>query len=217
LTTDPQSLPMTAPTEIEAADVPAQKTVMVVDDDPLILTTMRDGLQRAGYDVWAAASAEDALELTRDAMPDAALIDMRMPGMSGLDLAEALLDRAPLAIVFLSAYDDLELVREAATQGAYGYLVKPALIRHIVPAIESAMVRARDVAQIEDEQERLRGALEGQQEISVAVGIMMERRRLSRNAAFNYLRSEARSGRRKLRDVANEYIAAEERLNRADD
>jgi response regulator NasT len=95
--------------------------------------------------------------------------------------------------------------------------VKPALIRHIVPAIESAMVRARDVAQIEDEQERLRGALEGQQEISVAVGIMMERRRLSRNAAFNYLRSEARSGRRKLRDVANEYIAAEERLNRADD
>jgi AmiR/NasT family two-component response regulator len=46
---------------------------------------------------------------------------------------------------------------------------------------------------------------------------MMERQRLSRNAAFNYLRSEARSGRRKLRDVANEYIAAEERLNRADD
>ena len=79
------------------------------------------------------------------------------------------------------------------------------------------MVRARDLARIEDEQERLRGALEGQQEISVAVGIMMERNRMSRNGAFNYLRSEARSERRKLRDVANEYIAAEERLNRAED
>jgi response regulator NasT len=208
---------MTASIDTEGTDELAPKIVLIVDDDPLILTTMRDGLQRAGYDVWSAASAEEALEVTRDALPDAALIDMRMPGMSGLELAETLLDRAPLAIVFLSAYDDLELVREAATQGAYGYLVKPALIRHIVPAIEAAMVRARDVAQIEDEQERLRGALEGQQEISVAVGIMMERQRLSRNAAFNYLRSEARSARRKLRDVANEYIAAEERLNRADD
>ncbi len=206
----------TSPVTASAEDI-APTTVLIVDDDPLILTTMRDGLQRAGYDVLAAASAEEALELTRDDAPDAALIDMRMPGMSGLELAEALLDRAPLAIVFLSAYDDLELVREAATQGAYGYLVKPALLRHIVPAIESAVVRARDLAQIEDEQERLRGALEGQQEISVAVGIMMERQRLSRNAAFNYLRSEARSGRRKLRDVANEYIAAEERLNRTDD
>ncbi len=208
---------MTASKAEEAPEDVAPKTVMIVDDDPLILTTMRDGLQRAGYDVWSAGSAEEALDLTRDAMPDAALVDMRMPGMSGLELAETLLDRAPVAIVFLSAYDDLELVREAATQGAYGYLVKPALIRHIVPAIEAAMVRARDVAQIEDEQERLRGALEGQQEISVAVGIMMERLRMSRNAAFNYLRSEARSERRKLRDVANEYIAAEERLNRADD
>lgn len=208
---------MTASIDTEGTDEPAPKIVLIVDDDPLILTTMRDGLQRAGYDVWSAASAEEALEITRDALPDAALIDMRMPGMSGLELAETLLDRAPMAIVFLSAYDDLALVREAATQGAYGYLVKPALIRHIVPALEAAMVRARDVAQIEDEQERLRGALEGQQEISVAVGIMMERQRLSRNAAFNYLRSEARSGRRKLRDVANEYIAAEERLNRADD
>ena len=208
---------MTSPNTDEVMEDETPKTVMIVDDDPLILTTMRDGLQRAGYDVWSAGSAEEALELTRDAMPDAALIDMRMPGMSGLELAETLLDRAPVAVVFLSAYDDLELVREAATQGAYGYLVKPALIRHIVPAIEAAMVRARDVAQIEDEQERLRGALEGQQEISVAVGIMMERHRMSRNAAFNYLRSEARSQRRKLRDVANEYIAAEERLNRADD
>jgi response regulator NasT len=208
---------MTASIDDEPSEDLSPRTVMIVDDDPLILTTMRDGLQRAGYDVWSAGSAEEALELTRETMPDAALVDMRMPGMSGLELAETLLDRAPVAIVFLSAYDDLELVREAATQGAYGYLVKPALIRHIVPAIEAAMVRARDVAQIEDEQERLRGALEGQQEISVAVGIMMERQRMSRNAAFNYLRSEARSERRKLRDVANEYIAAEERLNRADD
>lgn len=194
----------------------APRSVMIVDDDPLILTTMRDGLQRAGYEVWSAASAEEALERTRETMPDAALVDMRMPGMSGLELVEALLDRAPVAVVFLSAYDDLELVREAAAQGAYGYLVKPALIRHIVPALEAAMVRSRDVALIEDEQERLRGALEGQQEISVAVGIMMERQRISRNAAFNYLRAEARSQRRKLREVANEYIAAEERLNRSD-
>jgi AmiR/NasT family two-component response regulator len=208
---------MTAPTAENTQEAPAPRTVMIVDDDPLILTTLRDGLQRAGYAVWCADSAEEALALTRDTMPDAALVDMRMPGMSGLELAEALLDRAPLAIVILSAHDDLELVREAAAQGACGYLVKPALIRHIVPALEAAMVRARDVAQIEDEQERLRGALEGQQEISVAVGILMERRRMSRNGAFNALRSEARSERRKLRDVANEYIAAEERLNHAED
>jgi response regulator NasT len=208
---------MTDPYMTTAEDAPGPKTVMIVDDDPLILTTMRDGLERAGYDVWSAASAEEALERVREAMPDAALVDMRMPGMNGLELAEALLDRAPVAVVFLSAHDDLELVREAATQGAHGYLVKPALIRHIVPALEAAMVRARDVAELEDEQERLRGALEGQQEISVAVGIVMERRRLSRTTAFNCLRSEARSQRRKLRDVASEYIAAEERLNRSTD
>lgn len=208
--------PLNTPLSADTQEGLQPHKVLIVDDDPLILTTMRDGLQRVGYEVWAAASGDEAMERTRDEMPDAALIDMRMPGMSGLELAEALLDRAPLAVVFLSAYDDLELVREAASQGAYGYLVKPALIRHIVPALEAAMVRSRDVAQIEDEQERLRGALEGQQEISVAVGILMERQRLSRTAAFGLLRSEARNQRRKLRDVANEYIAAEERLNRSE-
>lgn len=216
----PQDRAPTSPPESSPepqADDTRKRVVLVVDDDPLILSTVSDGLQRAGYEVWSAACAQDALDMTRDAMPDVALVDMRMPGISGLELAEALLDRAHLPLVFLSAYDDLELVREAATQGAYSYLVKPALIRHIVPALEAAIVRARDVAQIEDEQDRLRGVLEGQQEISVAVGIMMERRRLSRTASFNYLRSEARNQRRKLRDIANEYIAAEERLNRSDE
>ncbi|MBC7781939.1 MAG: response regulator [Proteobacteria bacterium] len=201
-------------TDLTAGAAARARIVLVVDDDPLILVTVGDGLRRVGYEVWSAAGGQEAMALTQQTMPDVALVDMRMPGMSGLELAEALLDRAHLPVVFLSAYDDLELVREAATQGAYSYLVKPALIRHIVPALETAMVRARDVAEIEGEQDRLRGVLEGQQEISVAVGIVMERQRMSRVAAFNHLRGEARNHRRKLREIAAEYLAAEERLNR---
>ena len=98
--------------------------ILVVDDDRLILATLAKGLRQADYGVSEANSGEDALRLASAVKPDLALLDMRMPGMSGIELAQRLTsDEIPF--IFLSAYGDAEIVKQAAEHGALGYLVKP--------------------------------------------------------------------------------------------
>ena len=73
---------------------PAKSTLLLVDDDRLILSTLADGLRAAGFVVLEASSGEAALRLALEADPDLAICDVRMPGMSGLELAPCLQEQA---------------------------------------------------------------------------------------------------------------------------
>ncbi|HUF82683.1 MAG TPA: response regulator, partial [Burkholderiales bacterium] len=106
-----------------------------MDDDRLVLAALAEGLRAAGYRVTGAAGGEDALAIAGRGAPDLALIDVRMPGMSGIELG-ARLREAGVPFLYLSAYGDDDVVRQAVEEGALGYLVKPLDIQQIVPAIE---------------------------------------------------------------------------------
>jgi diguanylate cyclase (GGDEF)-like protein len=119
-------------------------SIMAVDDDRILLAKLRACLPVAGYRLIAAPSAETALSLMADERPALALVDVSMPGMSGLDLAPHL-RRKGIPFLFLSACHDAAIAREAAARGALGYLVKPADVRHVIPAIEIALQRADEI------------------------------------------------------------------------
>lgn len=186
--------------------------ILVVDDDRLILATLSKGLRQAGYEVGEANSGDDALRLTNELKPDLALLDMRMPGMSGVELAQHLVDKR-IPFIFLSAYGDPEIVRQATELGALGYLVKPLDLPQIIPSIEAALGRAREIRELRETEGQLSSALEGHRETSMAVGILMERRGLDRQEAFETLRASARAQRRKLKDLAGEVVNALEVVN----
>lgn len=111
--------------------------VIVVDDDPVLRRQLRGLLEDLGIEVVAdAADGGAGVEAVVRLRPDVALLDLRMPGMDGLDAARAIREHAPgVQVLMLTAYDDPGLDREARAAGVYAYLVKgcsPMLIRDVV-------------------------------------------------------------------------------------
>jgi len=186
----------------------------LVDDERLVLATVAQGLSRAGYNVNTAESVDEAEALLAGGeRPDLAILDVSMPGRSGLELAERLYSFDDIPFMLLTAYSDQQIVEQAAACGALGYLVKPVDTRQLVPAIEAALARASELKGLRVTGQQLQNALNSEREISIAIGITMVQYRLGRKAAFELLRKTARSQRRKLAELAIDVINASENLN----
>ncbi len=117
--------------------------ILVVDDDRLVLATVTHGLAKAGYEIIDADNGDDAILLARQHRPDLALLDIRMEGMSGFDVAAYLRESLQTPFMFLSAFADDDTVAQVKALGAVAYLVKPLDIAQIVPTVEAALVTAR--------------------------------------------------------------------------
>lgn len=188
--------------------------LLLVDDDRLVLVTLARGLIAAGYNVATAESADDAEALLSSGeRPDLIILDVRMPGRSGLELAERLRLFDHIPFMLLTAYNDHDIVEKAATFGALGYLVKPIDTPQLIPAIEAALARAEELEGMRTTEQQLLNALDNERDISVAIGITMVQYRFSRKAAFELLRKTARDQRRKLSDLAMEVVSASEIMN----
>ena len=197
------------------ASVPPRRLILLVDDDPLLLDYLKTVLDHAGYDTVAAESAAEALQRVAEREADIALalLDISMPGMSGLDLARRFKDHTSVAFMFLSSVDDAETARQAASHGAVGFVVKPVDAARLLPAFESALARADEIRQLRRTEANLNAALAAGRETSLAVGLLMARYQTDRNTAFEVLRDHARSSRRKINEVAEQLVSAEELLN----
>lgn len=195
----------------------SKRCLLLVDDERLVLTTLSLGLSREGYIVNTAESVDEAeATLASGERPDLVILDVSMPGRSGLELAERLCSFDHIPFMLLTAYSDQDIVEQAAACGALGYLVKPVDIRQLVPTIEAALARAIELHGLRKTGQQLQNALESEREISIAIGITMAQYRLVRKAAFELLRKTARSRRCKLSELAIEIIRASEALNLGD-
>lgn len=186
---------------------PASAHIFLVDDDRLVLATMSRGLQHGGYRVSVADSAEEAEELLAAGVrPDLVILDVRMPGNSGLHLAQRLRALDHIPFMMLSAFNDAGTVNQANACGALSYLVKPIDVAQLGPVVAAALARASELQGLHGEREQLQSALNSERDISVAVGITMVQRQLTREAAFNVLRDAARARRCKVALVATAVI-----------
>ncbi len=191
----------------------AKRRILIVDDDAHLRTFLTEVIGHAGYATVTAASGEEALQVVAAGEPDMALLDITMPGMSGLELAARLKAETGVPFMFLSAVDDAESARQAAAHGAVGYLVKPVDAARLMPAFEAGLARADDIRQLRRTEVNLNAALAAGRETSLAVGLLMGKFQTDRNTAFEVLRDHARSSRRKINEVADQLLAAEETLN----
>ncbi len=189
-----------------------QRHILVVDDDRLVLAALAEGLRGAGYRVTGVAGGEEALASAGREAPDVALLDMRMPGMGGIELGRRLREQFGVPFLYLSAYGDHEAVQQAVDEGALGYLVKPLDIQQIAPSIEAALTRAGEIKELRQSEAQLNKALAGSREISMAVGLLMMRDRINREQAFELLRSNARSRRQPIAEIAEQLLSSAEEL-----
>jgi response regulator NasT len=196
-----------------SANAGAKRLILLVDDDALLLQFLAEVLNHAGYETVTATSAAEAIRQIEAREPDLALLDITMPGMSGLELARHLHENTTLPFMFLSGSTDAESAKQAAQYGAVGFLVKPIDANRLMPAFEAALARADDIRQLRRTEVNLNAALAAGRETSLAVGLLMGRFQSDRNTAFEVLRDHARSSRRKINEVADQLLAAEEMLN----
>lgn len=182
---------------------------MVVDDDRLVLATLVAGLKQAGIDVIETDNGDDAILLARKHKPQLAILDMRMQGKSGMDVARYLAANTETGFMFLSAFGDSDIVEEAMRMGALGYLVKPVDVRQIVPAVQAALSRpageryaAADASFDAAAKDNL-----------IAIGILMERLRLDYDRALDALRAQAKSEGKDVGELASNMVEAANRLN----
>ena len=190
-----------------------QYKILVADDDIFTLTTISNGLIEAGYEVISASDGESAVQLGLREQPDLALLDIRMPGMTGIEAARELRAQGRINVLFLSAYTDRDIVELATQEGALGYLVKPINTQQLIPAIEAALKRSAELQHLQQKEVDLTEALNRNREISIAVGIYMERFSVDELDAFDALRNFARFKQQKLATVAKGLIEDSECRN----
>ena len=100
--------------------------LLLVDDDAAFRTVMAAELSRSGYDVRTAASGEEALAACAETEPQVILLDLQLPGMSGLDVLKALREsHAPGEVVMLTGHGSIDTAIEAIRIGAFDYISKP--------------------------------------------------------------------------------------------
>jgi DNA-binding response OmpR family regulator len=115
-----------APFRADARNVNDKLLVLVADDDPDIRQLVRLRLERSGYAVISAQDGTEALELARDRLPDIAILDVSMPQLSGLEVAQELRARyAGLPVILLTARAGEADVQKGAAAGADCYMTKP--------------------------------------------------------------------------------------------
>lgn len=187
--------------------------LLLVDDDRLVLDILVQGLSAKGYTVDATSDGAGALALASHASHDLAVVDIRLPDMSGIALAQQLSLKFNIPVLFLSAFDEEDMVQDAIAGGGLGYVVKPVVLRQFLPVVESALARARDLRVLEQTKIRLEQALECGRDTSTAIGILMGLQGLGREAAFQKLRAEARAQRCTVETLASRIVAAAETIN----
>jgi two-component system, response regulator PdtaR len=183
--------------------------VLVGEDETIIRLDLREMLERAGLEVCAEArDGVQAVELARSQQPDVAILDVKMPGLDGIDAARRILAERPIPIVIVSAYTEEALVERAAEAGVFGYLAKPFLEHDLLPAITTARARFDELSAVRDEVETLADALAARKAIERAKGILMAKDSLTEDAAFARLRKASQTSGRPMRLIAEAVIEA---------
>ena len=122
----------------------AQAQILIVDDEEGIRDLLRENLEEQGYLCYTAASGESALGILAAHSVDLALVDMMMPGMTGISLFGHMTDRFPdTAVIFDTAVDDLSLAVRQLKKGAYDYMVKPVSRKRLLHSVEEALSKRR--------------------------------------------------------------------------
>ncbi len=134
--------------------------VLTVDDDPANLMKVERALAKAGFEVWAAASGEEAMaSLRRKGLPHLAVIDLLMPGMGGLDLCHQIKEWTDVPLIILTSVDAKDTVVDAIERFAEDYIVKPFDPRELVARATRVLRRMGEFAYLLEPVTRVDGRL----------------------------------------------------------
>lgn len=184
--------------------------IVVAEDEAIIRLDLVEILREEGYDVVGEAGrGDDALQLIADLKPDLAILDIRMPGLDGIEVAREIVSSRAAAVLILTAFGQRDLVERAADAGALAYLVKPWQRNDLVPAIEMALARHAEAASLAAENESLSDQLEIRKLVDRAKGKLMDEHAMTEAGAFRFIQATAMGNRSTMREVAEQVLSGQ--------
>jgi response regulator NasT len=184
--------------------------VVLAEDEAIIRLDLKETLEEEGYEVVGETGrGDEAVALVRSLMPDVAILDIKMPGLDGLSVARELTRERVCAVLILSAFSQRELIEEARDAGALAYLVKPFQRSELVPALEVAIGRFREIRELSERSESLEEQLLARKVIDRAKGLLIDSFGLTESDAFSFVQRTAMSERTTMQAVAERVLAGE--------
>jgi AmiR/NasT family two-component response regulator len=181
--------------------------IVIAEDEAIIRLDLRETLEEEGYIVVAdTGRGDDAIELVRQHRPDVAIFDIKMPGLDGLEAARVVSAEKLCPVVMLTAFSQREVIEQARDAGALAYLVKPFQKTDLVPAIELAIGRFREMLTLSGERDALGEQLELRKLLDRAKGLLIDKHSMTEQSAFEFIQKSAMSTRAKMVDVANQIL-----------
>lgn len=189
---------------------PRPKRVLVADDEHLVVTSLSSSLRSLGYEVVGpVADGNAALRVIEsEPAPDLALLDIRMPGPDGLEVAKRLWQEHEVPSIIISAYSGAEHVQRAQDAGVFGYLIKPVNAESLGAQIAVAWSKyCIEIDQMRRVQQ-LETTLEDRRIVEQAKWKLVEVNGLNEASAHAALQKAARNQRKRLREIAQGILDA---------
>jgi two-component system, response regulator PdtaR len=190
------------------------KRVVIAEDEAIIRLDLKEILESEGYDVVGETGrGDEAVELTRTLEPDLAILDVKMPGIDGIEAARQITATQRVPVLILTAFSQRNLIEEARDAGVVAYLVKPFQRAELVPAIAVALARFEEFRAIEEEHARLseekavlEDKLETRRVVDRAKGVLMDDHGMAESEAFAFIQKTAMTRRTRMAVVAQEVL-----------
>jgi AmiR/NasT family two-component response regulator len=181
--------------------------VVIAEDEAIIRLDLKETLEEEGYEVVGETGrGDEAVRLVRELEPDIAILDIKMPGVDGLTAAREITAERLAAVLILTAFSQRDLIEHARDAGALAYLVKPFQRSELVPGIELAIGRFRELRALSQQTEQLQDQLETRKVVDRAKGLLMDTHGLTEAEAFDFIQKSAMRDRTTMRLVADAVI-----------
>ena len=190
--------------------------ILIAEDEAIIRLDLKESLEAEGYEVVGETGrGDEVIGLVRSLEPDLVILDIKMPGMTGIQAAEIITEEGLAAVILLTAFSQQELVQQASNAGVLAYLVKPFQRSDLVPSIELALGRYKEITLLKEEKTLLENNLESRKVIDRAKGMLTDKYGLKESDAYRYIQKKAMTERTTMKDIA-ETILTEAVLLTAD-
>jgi AmiR/NasT family two-component response regulator len=184
--------------------------VVIAEDEAIIRLDLKETLEEEGYEVVGETGrGDEAIELVRQLEPDVCILDIKMPGLDGLSATREITSQQLAAVLILTAFSQRDLIDQAVDAGAMAYLVKPFQRSELIPAIELAIGRFRQLRALTEQARTAEEGLETRKIVDRAKGRLMDNHQLSENDAFSFIQKTAMRERKTMKAVAERIIAGE--------
>jgi len=188
------------------------KRILVVEDESIVLLDITIMLKDAGFDVVGhARNGEKAIELAHALQPDLVLMDIKMPKMNGLKASDVISNTFQIPVLLLTAFSQREYIDEAKRANIVGYLVKPITEANLIPAVEIALLQAANTKKYQERNAQLDETLTNRKVIEKAKGIIMKRKNVTEEIAYNKLRRLSMDKQLSMETVARRIIANDQK------